>query len=89
MVNLVKKIKNVSLSLDFVPRLITNLNMRNSIVGFTFFFVRPKRFFLGKFGPKTQYCQFKQKFGPYLNLKMQNSMAVFTFPVLDGKQQFG
>ena len=37
MVNLVKKMKNVSLSLDFVPRLIANLNMRNSIVGFTFF----------------------------------------------------
>ena len=37
MENLVKKIKNVSLSLDFVPRLITNLNMRKSPVGFTFF----------------------------------------------------
>ena len=51
--------------------------------------VRPKRFFLGKFGPKTKYCQFKRKFGLFSNLKMQSSMAVFTFPVLDGKHHFG
>ena len=34
--NLVQKIKIVSSSRNFLPRLITNLNMRNSIVAFTF-----------------------------------------------------
>ena len=37
MANLVKNIKIVSLSGNFVPRLIANLNMWNSIVVFTFY----------------------------------------------------
>ena len=43
---------------------------------------------LSKFGSKIQHCQFKWKFGSQTNLIMQNSLAVFTFPVLDGKDHF-
>ena len=32
--------------------------------------------FLGKFGPKSQNCQFQMKFDTYTNLNMQNLMAV-------------
>ena len=35
--------------------------------------------FLGKYGPKSQKCQFKLKLGTYANLHMQNSMVMFTF----------
>ena len=44
--------------------------------------------FLGKFGPKTQNCQFKLKFGTQNNSKMQNSMVMFTFPLIDWKYLF-
>ena len=44
--------------------------------------------FLGKFGTKNQNCQFKLKFGTKTNSNMQNSMALFTFSVLDRKHPF-
>ena len=43
---------------------------------------------LFKFGSTIQHCQFKCKFGSQTNLIMQNSLAVFTFPVSDGKDHF-
>ena len=39
--------------------------------------------FLGKFGPKTQNCQFKLTFVTQNNSKMQNYMVMFTFPLFD------
>ena len=44
--------------------------------------------FLSKFGPKSQTCQYKLKFGTWTNSNMQNSMMVFTFSVLVWKQTF-
>ena len=44
--------------------------------------------FLGKFGPKTQNCQFKLTFGTWTNSKMRNSMAMFIFYILDRKYSF-
>ena len=43
---------------------------------------------MGKFGLKTQYCQFNVKFGSSNNLNMQNSMVVLTFFVSKGKHPF-
>ena len=51
--NLVRTIKLVSLSLSFVPRLIKNLNMQNSVVVFTFFFRRETPF-CANFDNKSQ-----------------------------------
>ena len=42
---------------------LTNLNMQNSMVVFTFFCFRPETHFLGKLGPNSENCQFKLKFG--------------------------
>ena len=36
---------------------------------------------LAKFGPKSQDCQFKLKFGTYGNSYMQYSVVLFTFSV--------
>ena len=44
--------------------------------------------FLGKLVPKNQNCQFKLKFGTSINLNMKNSMALFTFSVLERKYPF-
>ena len=44
--------------------------------------------FLGKFGQKTQNCQFKLKFGTQTNSNMQNSMVMFTFSLFDWKYLF-
>ena len=60
--------------------------MQNLVV--LFFCFRPETPFLGKFGPKNQNCQFKLKFGTKTNSNMQNSMALFTFSVLDRKYPF-
>ena len=37
---------------------------------------------------KNQNCEFKLKFGSKINSNMQNSMVVFTFSILDGKNFF-
>ena len=44
--------------------------------------------FLDKLSPKNQNCQFKLKFGTNTKLYLQNSMALFTFSVLDRKYYF-
>ena len=44
---------------------------------------------LGKFGPKTQNCQFKLEFGTQTNLNMQNLVEMFTFSVFKQKHFFG
>ena len=56
--------------------------------GVHFFCFKLEALFLFKVGSKIQHCQLKWKFGSQTNLIMQNSMAVFTFPVLDGKDHF-
>ena len=56
--------------------------MQNSTILFTFFF-RSEISFLRKFGPKTQYYQFKLEFGIYTNSNMQDSMVMFAFSILD------
>ena len=43
---------------------------------------------MGKLVPKNQNCQFKLKFGTSINLNMKNSMALFTFSVLERKYPF-
>ena len=53
------KLKIISLSWNFVPRPISN--MQNSMVMSTFS-VFDWKYFLGKFGPKNQNCQFELKF---------------------------
>ena len=52
-----------------------------------FFCFRPEIPFLGKFDP-NQNCQFKLKFAFFTNSNMQNSMVMFTFPVLNQKYPF-
>ena len=52
------------------------------------FYFRPETLFFGKFGPKSQNCQFDLKFSTKNNLNMQNSVVVFTFPLLDRKYSF-
>ena len=56
--------------------------------GVHFFYFRRETPFLGKFGPKTQNCQFKLKFGTQTNSNMQNSMVVLTFSVFDWRYAF-
>ena len=50
-------------------------------------------FFLSKFGPKNQNCQFKLKFGTKANSNLQNSVVLCTFSVFDlqfvSKKTFG
>ena len=85
--NLVQKPKIVSLSWHLVPRLTRICNVElNGAVRFLYF--RPETPFLDKFGPKTQNCQFKLTFGTWTNSKMQNSMAMFIFYILDRKYSF-
>ena len=48
---------------------------------FTFFQFWEDILFLGKFGPKSQNCQFKLKFGTLTNSNIQSLMVVLTFSV--------
>ena len=66
----------------------TDLNMQNSMVVFIFFWFRLEILFLGKFGPESQNCQFKLKFGTKTNLNMHNSVLLFIFSVFDWKYPF-
>ena len=81
-VNLVQKLKIISLSWNFVPRLIQICRIPWWCSLFLF---STGNTFLGKFGPKNQNCQFKLKFGTKTNLNMQNSMMIFTFSAFDHK----
>ena len=51
----------------------------------TFFCFKPEKLFLGKSDRKNQNCQFMLKFGTKNNLKMRNSMMMFTSSVFDHK----
>ena len=82
-VNLVQKLKNVSLSWNLVLRLIQICRM------FTFFCFSLEIPFWANLVQKNQNCQFELKFGTYTNLNMKNLMVVFTFSVLDKKNLFG
>ena len=42
----------------------------------------------GQIGPKYQNCQFKLKFGTYINSNMQDSLVMFTFLCFDWKYPF-
>ena len=53
------------------------------------FCIRLEIEFLGKFGRKTQNCQFKQKFGAQTNSNMQNSIVMSTFSVSAGNTLLG
>ena len=53
--------------------------MHNSMIIFTFFSFQLELHFLGKFGPKDQYCLLKLTFVTKINLNMQNSMKEFSF----------
>ena len=59
--------------------------MHNSIVIFTVYRFQPEIRILGEFGPKSQNCQFKLKFG---NFSMRNSIVMFTFSVFNRKYPF-
>ena len=69
-----QKNQNYQFKLKFGTK--TNLNMRNSMMMFTFSF-------LGKFGPKIQNFLFKVKFDTKTNSNMQNSMVVSILSVLN------
>ena len=58
-INLVQKLKVISLSWNFVPRLIQICKVQWSCSLFLF---PTGSTFLGKFGPKNQNCQFELKF---------------------------
>ena len=48
------------------------------VLAFSFHF-RLELPFVGKFGPRNHYFQFKLKFGTHSNLSTQKSMAMFVF----------
>ena len=47
--------------------------------GVNLFHLKPEMSSFSKFGTKDQNCQFKLKFGSWINSNVQKSMAVFTF----------
>ena len=67
--NLVQKMKTVSLSWNLVPKLIWTSEFNGS---FHFFCSRPEKPFLGKFCPTIQNYLFKVKFDSTTNLNTQN-----------------
>ena len=79
-VNLVQKLKTISFSWNFVPRLIQICKIPCWL-----FLFSTENTFLGKSGQKNQNCQFKLKFGTKTNLNMQNSMMMSTFSVFEHK----
>ena len=83
--NLLQKIKIASLSLNLVPRLIQICRIQ----WWCSFSVITKLHFLGKFGPKNKNCQLKLKCGTNTNSNTYNSMVMLTFPIFDGKYNFG
>ena len=56
------------------------------MVVFTFFYLRPEIFFLGKFGQKSQNCPFKLKFGSQNNSNMVACTCVIIFCFTPEKQ---
>ena len=79
--DLVQKVKIVTLSWNWVPRLIRISRIQwwfQSIFDWKFFFFT-------NLVEKNQNCQFKLKFVTKTNPSLKNSMVVFTFSFLDCK----
>ena len=81
---LVQKIKIVSFRWNLIPKLIQICRIQCWCSLFVF---RPEILF-EEMRSKKGNCQLKLKFGTQNYLNMQNSMAVFTFSVLDQKYPF-
>ena len=84
-VNLVQKVKIISLSWNLVSTLIRICRIQWCCSLFHF---RTEIPFLGKFGSKSQNYQFKLKFGNYTNSNMQISVMMFTFSAFYQKYPF-
>ena len=82
---LIEKIKIVSLSWNFVPRLIWICRIQWSLSRFLF---STRNQLLGKLGPKNQNCQFKPKIGTQTSSNTKNLMMMFIFSVFDPKYRF-
>ena len=81
-VNLVQKLKIISLSWSFVPGLIQIWRIPWWC---SLFLSLTGNSILCKFGPKNQICQFELKLGIKTNFNKQNSMMMFTFCVIEHK----
>ena len=80
--NLVHKIRNVSSSLDLIPRI-------NRICRTQWWCsLWPETLFLGKIGLENPSCLFEVKLDTKTNSNIQNSIVVFTFSVFDRKYPF-
>ena len=87
-VNLVQKLKFISLNWNFVPRLIKICRISWWCSLFLF---STANTFLGKFGPKNQICQFELKFRTrllWIYAELCRKYVVFTFSVLGQKNTF-
>ena len=87
-VNLVQKLKFISLNWNFVPRLIKICRISWWCSLFLF---STANTFLGKFGPKNQICQFELKFRTrllWIYTELCRKYVVFTFSVLGQKNPF-
>ena len=73
--------QNCQPELKFCYSLIGICRIMYKICGIHFFCFRPEKPFLDKSGQKNHNYQFKLKFGTKTNLKMQNSMMMFTLMV--------
>ena len=80
---LFRKLKIVTLSWYLVPRLIQICRTQWLMFSFSVFCFRLKIYFLDKFGPNHQNCQFYLKFATKSKLNIQNSMMMFSFSVFD------
>ena len=80
------KCQNCKFKLKF--RHLSNLNMQDSMILFTFFVFDQKYHSLQQFYPENQNCQFKLKFCSQSNSSMHNSMEMFTFFLFDLKYLF-
>ena len=79
-----RKNQNCQFKLKFGTE--TNLNMRNSMLIFTFF---NRKYSFGEIQCKKQNCQFKLKFCKLITSNMQKSMVRLTFSVLTRNILFG
>ena len=81
-VNFVQKLKIISLSWNFVPRLIQICRISWWCL---LFLILTGNNLLGKFSPKNQNYQFELEFGTKTNLNKQNSKMMFNFSFSDYK----
>ena len=81
-VNLVQKLKIVSLSWNLLLKLIRICRITWWCLLFLFW---TRNTFFSKFSPKNQNCQFQLKFGTKTNFNMWNSIMMFPFSIFDHK----